>query len=133
MSRFWITLGKPALPALLVGAGIELAATPAPARADIDTDFANQLHGYVIYGIARSPVSGCATGWTPRPTSRRISCPNSLTAKATRNKFGSFSAWQRVAAHNPENALAAIDNLWTRSHTQPETVLRPKTTDLKGF
>jgi hypothetical protein len=32
-----------------VAAGLALALTT-PARADVDTDFANQLHGYGIYG-----------------------------------------------------------------------------------
>lgn len=50
MNRSWTAFGRPAVLALLVSAGIGLAATAAPARADVDTDFANQLHGYGIYG-----------------------------------------------------------------------------------
>jgi hypothetical protein len=40
-------LAKLSVPALVTAAAVALAA---PAQADPDTDFANQLHGYGIYG-----------------------------------------------------------------------------------
>ena len=36
--------------AMLAGAAVTAVALAAPAQADVDTDFANRLHGYGIYG-----------------------------------------------------------------------------------
>jgi hypothetical protein len=42
--------------AIVTAAGVALAA---PAHADPDADFANQLHGYGIYGPRESFIGGC--------------------------------------------------------------------------
>jgi hypothetical protein len=93
----WLSAGLSAqekfLPLVaVVAAAVALAA---PVHADVDTDFANQLHGYGIYGqrdynawLGQIACTDWATASTPMPTSTRRSCPKTSRGTPQQRRHG---------------------------------------------
>jgi hypothetical protein len=76
----------------VVAAAVALAA---PAHADVDTDFANQLHGYGVYGprdynawLGKLTCNRLGTASTPMPTGPRRSCPRTSHGAPPRRRRG---------------------------------------------